>query len=62
MRAKGDGITGKSAKPGLKLVEQRPHDPTKGAASPLEYRLTSLGWQLVGRIRMPETETEGADA
>jgi DNA segregation ATPase FtsK/SpoIIIE, S-DNA-T family len=60
MRAKGDGITGKNAKPGLKLVEQRPHDPTKGAASPLEYRLTSLGWQLVGRIRMPETE--GADA
>lgn len=56
MRAKGDGITGKSAKTGLKLVEQRPHDPTKGAASALEYRLTSLGWELAGRIAIPEED------
>jgi S-DNA-T family DNA segregation ATPase FtsK/SpoIIIE len=53
MRAKGDGITGKSAKTGLKLVEQRPHEPGKGAASALEYRLTSLGWELAGRIAIP---------
>lgn len=53
MRLMGDGIKGKLAKPGLGLVEQRPHDPTKGSASPLEYRLTELGWRVVAKVHLP---------
>lgn len=61
MRWMGKGITGKNAKAGLLLVEQRVHEPGKGASSALEYRLTPLGWQVVGRIHIPEDEPEGAD-